>query len=304
MPNFRRFRSYRGLLGFAWISAMLFGLAMLHPYPRQSLFGPTFRGEPWCVWDAQVRRHVHREEFEKSMYAKSLRWLGIKLRETSQEEVFENAEMLPLLLELADDRDVEVRRAVLRAIRGNSEMREQALPLLRRKLRDEDSVCRIHAAWAIWTSAKDRAAIDVALHEAEDRTSQARRDALSLIGDACEDLPELFESILVYENDPDARVRVEVMYAMSAFGAKGLPILQRGLEDPYKRVRQTAATTLGDLGSGAKPALPALERRLGDSDFFVRCTVRRAIRLIDRDRFNQLTAAGKIEKAEPPACLD
>lgn len=56
MPDFRRHLTRRRLLGFLAPAAVLFGLLMLHPYPRQSLFGPKIRGEPWCVWEAEVRR--------------------------------------------------------------------------------------------------------------------------------------------------------------------------------------------------------------------------------------------------------
>jgi len=62
MPNLRRYLSRRSLLGFLAAAALLFGLAMLHPYPRQSLFGPTIRGKPRCVWEDSLRRQVDRED--------------------------------------------------------------------------------------------------------------------------------------------------------------------------------------------------------------------------------------------------
>ena len=60
MSMFRRFLSRRWLLAVLGAAALLFGLAMLHPYPRQSLFGPTIRGKPWCVWEAAMRCDAHR----------------------------------------------------------------------------------------------------------------------------------------------------------------------------------------------------------------------------------------------------
>jgi hypothetical protein len=48
MPDTRRFLSRRWLTGCFGAAAVLFGLVMLHPYPRQSLFGPMIRGKPWC----------------------------------------------------------------------------------------------------------------------------------------------------------------------------------------------------------------------------------------------------------------
>lgn len=50
----------RGLLCVG-ILAMLFAFAMLHPYSRQSLFGPKIHGEPWCVWEEEFRRERNRE---------------------------------------------------------------------------------------------------------------------------------------------------------------------------------------------------------------------------------------------------
>ena len=44
MMTARRFRR-RCLVGRLNVAALLFGLAMLHPHPRQSLFGPTIRGD-------------------------------------------------------------------------------------------------------------------------------------------------------------------------------------------------------------------------------------------------------------------
>ena len=65
MPNLHRFLSRRRLLGFLAGLALIFGLLMLHPYPRQSLFGPTIRGKPWCEWEWEFRRLVHWRDTQK-----------------------------------------------------------------------------------------------------------------------------------------------------------------------------------------------------------------------------------------------
>src|SRR5260370_18284078 len=109
MPNLRRLLSRRSLLAFLGACALLFGLAMLHPYPRQSLFGPTIRGKPWCVWEAEVRRFVQREEYEKTLYAKTLRWMGVKHVPMDEADLFDHAEMLPLLFHLTSDADPVIR---------------------------------------------------------------------------------------------------------------------------------------------------------------------------------------------------
>ena len=46
MSLLRRFPSRRWLLAFAAV-LLSAGVPMLHPYPRQALFGPTLRGKPW-----------------------------------------------------------------------------------------------------------------------------------------------------------------------------------------------------------------------------------------------------------------
>src|SRR5437764_15165053 len=56
MHSLRRFLTRRWLLGFLAAAVLLFGLAMLHPYPRQSLFGPKIDGVPWYVWENEIRR--------------------------------------------------------------------------------------------------------------------------------------------------------------------------------------------------------------------------------------------------------
>src|SRR5436190_484371 len=56
MHNFRGFMTRRRLLASLGVAALVFGVAMLFPYPRQFLFGPRVRGEPWCVWENEVRR--------------------------------------------------------------------------------------------------------------------------------------------------------------------------------------------------------------------------------------------------------
>jgi hypothetical protein len=93
-----------------WMLAFIGGallIAMLHPYPRQSLIGPTIRGKPRCIWEADIRRISNSEEYYSSFRYKILRAISI------QDEIIEmrhldHPEMLPLLLELAEDRDMEL----------------------------------------------------------------------------------------------------------------------------------------------------------------------------------------------------
>src|SRR5438552_2260583 len=95
MSILRRFLSRRNLFAFLGITALLCGLAMAHPYPRQSLFGPTVRGKPRCYWEAQLRR----EQQPPSFMAKFMGWFGVEHPRLTERELLDDTEMLPLVLE-------------------------------------------------------------------------------------------------------------------------------------------------------------------------------------------------------------
>ena len=59
-------------------------------------------------------------------------------------------------------------------------------------------------------------------------------------------------------------------FILNALGRAAVPALVRALDDPHARVRRTAASSLGRIGSPAAEAVPALEARLRDEDRFVR----------------------------------
>ncbi len=92
MPNLRHVLSRRLLIGIA-ISALLFSLTMLHPYPRQSLFGPTIRGKPWCVWEAEVRTFANWEDHGNKLSVRVMAWLGFVPTQMEWNELFNHPEM-------------------------------------------------------------------------------------------------------------------------------------------------------------------------------------------------------------------
>src|SRR5262249_33597213 len=119
----RRWR--RRLLIYAAGSAFLFALAMLHPYPRQNLFGPKIDGVPWCVWEASIRRSVHHQEFTFS--EKLQLWVGmVPLPMDVDRDTLDDERFLPLLVQLANDRDPEVRYAVLEWLGGLPNLSQEA----------------------------------------------------------------------------------------------------------------------------------------------------------------------------------
>jgi HEAT repeat protein len=287
MASFCRFLTRRWLIALPGAVALLFGLAMLHPYPRQSLFGPSIRGKPWCVWEAEVRRFVQREEYEKTLYAKTLRWMGAKHEPMDEAVLFDHAEMLPLLLHLTSDADPVIRRGVLNQFFWRRNLQdESAAPTLRARLDDVDPHCRIEAAMALANIEPKERAFPVLVRILDDPGSKCRFDAMHALTYMVDDA--FFDTFVSYAKDADPIIRSEVMFMLHRFGKKALPTLLRGAEDPHLRVRHDAIESLGALGPDAKAAVPVLERRLSDKEKSVRDAAADALAAIEPGRFQKL----------------
>jgi HEAT repeat protein len=271
MPNFRRFLSRRWLLGFLAAAALLFGLAMLHPYPRQALFGPAIRGKPWCVWEAEVRRFVTRTKRHDLFSDRVRHWLGEEEDHPNVREIFDDAEMLPLLLVLTEDADADVRETTISAIaRFRSLHDKSALPVLHKHLVADDPYFRIVAAWTIWQIDRDQRVIPLILRDYYDPGDYKQwsdwpvliwlharpSPASGLIDQDFGPNDELFPLITAYARDLSPQMRASVMQSMRHFDKKGVPILVEGLADKDIEVRNAAARALKWLGPEAIKAAP------------------------------------------------
>jgi HEAT repeat protein len=292
MVSFSRFLTRRWLIAFLGAVALLFGLTMLHPYPRQSLFGPTIRGKPWCVWEAEVRRFIQREEYENTLYAKTLRWMGVKHVHMDDADLFDHAEMLPLLLHLTSDADPVIRRGVLNQFFWFRNLQDKsAAPTLRARLDDLDPHCRIEAALALTNIQPNERPFPVLVRILGDPGNECRFDAMHALTYMVDD--SFFDTFVGYAKDADPIIRSEVMFTLHRFGKKALPTLLRGAEDPHLRVRHDAIESLGALGPDPKEAVPVLEQCLSDKEKNVRAAAPDALAAIEPERFEQLKAGAK-----------
>ena len=73
----------------------------------------------------------------------------------------------------------------------------------------------------------------------------------------------------------------KIQPASSEIAAKTVPVLIAGLTSPISQYRQGAAEALGELGSLASDAVPALQKALSDEEPAVRRAAAQAIRLIN-----------------------
>jgi hypothetical protein len=242
----RRFLSRRWLLAFLGSAALLFGLAMLHPYPRQSLFGPTIRGKPWCVWENAVRRGVFRENYQEPTWVKMMRWMGVKHEKIEGDELFNHVEMFPLLLALAEDSDVEVRRDVLSAFLWCDQFLDDPaiLPVLRRRLDDADPQCRISAARGIYGIDPKEPVQAILLRELYGSDYLGCIFAIDGLNAMGQTNPELLPHLVKFAANEGEDVRTRVIQGLSMFGVAALPHLCQGLDDRESSVRLAAARSL------------------------------------------------------------
>lgn len=284
MPILRRLLSRRFLLADLGVAVIIFASSMLHPYPRQSLFGPTIRGKPRYFWEGQIRRIVQPE----SNLDKALAWLGIEEHGMPLDELFNDPEMAPLVVEMLDEDNYHLRGHLMGQILNWPLLQDPAaLPVLRRRLRDGDVHQRILAARCIWLIDKDKAMIAVFVELLISSDPGLRGVGVNHIA-TVPDAPELFPHLAALKNDANDRVRGPVMFAMQHYGQKGVPILIEGLNDPSRDVRENAAASLCTLGKQAADAAPALEARLNDVDPVVRNVAIFALQAIDREKYKHL----------------
>ncbi|MEL6607037.1 MAG: HEAT repeat domain-containing protein, partial [Bacteroidota bacterium] len=166
---------------------------------------------------------------------------------------------LPLLEKALGDKNYSVRRVATMAL-GN--MGAPALSLLEKALEDEDYAIQWLAASAIRKFGK----VDLPLpkKESDDEESLSRwaiSGALTLRElDICEsDLPWL-KKILEYKDDWIRTLVVSKLKNLDYIGAPALPLLEKALGDEDKNVSESAAEALGRVG---KASLPLLGRVVG-----------------------------------------
>jgi hypothetical protein len=268
--------------------ALLLGVAMLHPYPRQSLFGPMVRGKPRCVWQAELRRIAGPESVTDTL----TRWLHVEREAIPQDELFDHPEMVPLVVELVEDGDFNLRGAAMNRIAMYKSLQDPAaLPALHRWLREDYIHNRLLAARAIWQIDRDSRVLNLFREMFADSKPGYRALGMSHAATFA-DAAELFPDIAALASDPDHRVREPVMYAMRHHGKKGVPILILGLQDEQTNVRLNAAWSLATLGARAADAVPALKACLNDPNMEVRTEAAEALERIEYDRRKQLKGTG------------
>ena len=287
-----------------------------HPYGRQLVFGPKIRGEPLYAWQQQFRKNAVGKGDD--LLSKALAWIGVQTHEFPWSN--RDVELLPVLLSLREDPDPRVRKQVAAYLMWHGDLDEaieallhllddpepdvrqsaayafanpdfpakRALPDLRKRVSDEHERTRVHAAFAVWNIAKERdeevvRVLRDGLRSSDREVRNASAEALCSMG---KDVPDgHVDVVAVAKTDTGVRF----MFAMcgAGYGAQAVPSLTQCLSDGNPGIRLRAVQSLGNLGSGAKEAVPAIQLLRHDSVEQIRESAADALSKIDPERYPQ-----------------
>ncbi len=187
--------------------------------------------------------------------------------------------------------DVPTRLAILDRIGRKKVWHDEAVPLLRKALRDRDAKVRARAAIALHWSTRASSAVaelSAALADPDLQVRNAAAWALNSVGpQARPAIPALAAMVRADRG----RAAQAAFTALGSIGASALPALLEFLADPDPTRRQGAAQAIARIGPEAKAAMPALMARLDDPAREVRWAVAMALAAIVREAIDPLTQA-------------
>ncbi len=276
-------RRWCRLLGIAGLTC---ALPMLHPFIRQSIFGPQIDGVPWCVWEDEVRLAAHPGQ-KRSWFFEKLEQFGLIPGRERFGLGLNQASTLPISLHLADDGDPMVRAIALGSMLQCQQKHEgECEPVYRRHLQDDDPRCRMLALTGAWQTSRDIELKSVAIAMVNDPDEQVRQNAAWVLAEMAPLDRELFIPLSKLADDPNMHVRVGAIRSMCHFGKRGVPILRKALRDGDKNVRFTAIQSSVILSKDGEELIPVLlAMRDNDPDPSIRRFVQHGLFIMDPQRF-------------------
>ncbi len=304
-----------------WLRVEVYGtlgvivlLFLVHPYTRQTVFGPKVAGMPFAYWQDRCRAAALPGKQEPSFIAKLMRLMPPNRRVGAASE----AEMLPVFLSLRDDPSEQVRAHVadllgrypdsgearaalldflddpsaivraqaLRVLAVVQPPDPLALPKLRERLDDGDATCRLWAACAILGREKQPQEKTVAVLGASLKAVDAMR-RFQVIGDLCRLGKNNAEMLKVLRQAvaDNPGLAFDFANGLQQAGLAAAPLLIELLAARDANARRSAASQLGDLGPRTKDAIPALLALRDDPDASVRYVAGVTLWQIDPQRF-------------------
>lgn len=166
--------------------------------------------------------------------------------------------------------DVPTRLAILDRIGRKKVWHDEAVPLLRKALRDRDAKVRARAAIALHWSTRASSAVaelSAALADPDLQARNAAAWALNSVGPQARLAIPALAAMVRADRDRAAQA---AFTALASIGPAAVPTLLELLADPDPTRRQGAAQAIARIGPEAKAAIPELLRALEDRDEAVR----------------------------------
>jgi hypothetical protein len=286
------FWKHRWCRSLLWI-ALVFALACLHPFVRQSIFGPKIDGIPWCTWESRVRAGAHRGEPNPWL----IQFLAkVGLLQGDGDGVFLGSDAaLPLYVQLVEDNDASVRHFALQKLCLDGIFRDakaEILPILRRHLQDDDPRCRVDPAFGVWRATQDRELWPIVvplIYQANVNEADVTLRALRLLCEMAPHVPETFEPLAKLSLDTNMveYIRIPALYALEKFGKRAIPVYRKWLSDPDRMNRYIGVLCVQDLGKDGAEMVPDLLALQSDTDQGIRREVAEALKMVDPGRFGK-----------------
>lgn len=211
--------------------------------------------------------------------------LGLRARDNPQLDL-QSPTVVPLLMYLADDSDVDVRRLALRNLPYHKENFHAAFaPIFERHLHDPDAGCRFASARGLWAIKKERDAIAVVIPLREIPDRHTRWEAIDLLSNMASLEPTLFDILAPLTEDSDPSVGRLAIQAMGHFGKRGVPIIQKYLRGTDKALSSAAIVAASRLREGTEEVYPDLLALQADPNEDVARNASHALYMMDPKRF-------------------
>lgn len=247
--------------------------------------GPSYQGKPVTFWSAAVRDWANRHSPEAGLPTQAEAKLRLIIWHDDMPPptvLRDDPAALPVLLELRRDPDGDVRFEAVRVLGRLYPQFPDLVIALGDAIRDKERNIRLVATKSLargWNEAEP--VLRAALEDQDHRVRYTAATAIGEHGPRAQGLvPELHKAM----EDPEGLVRVPAALAVWKVGGPNdevMALLLRELRDEDYVVRFAAVTALGSIGPQAKGALPQITRLLKDETISVREAAERAIKKID-----------------------
>ncbi len=198
------------------------------------------------------------------------------------------SEAVPMLSILAFSGDDEIRLGALEAMNSISPGDSSVVAITLMLLRDPNDDLRSSAASGLGKARPFSAEMSAALVEAlKDRCPDVRREAARSLGLQASFPETAVPALAGLLNDGEWEVRREAVMSLGGFGPQAssavyavIETYRRETEDGIRRLKSTAALTIGKIGGSASEAVNELAEGLGSEDPGLKAGCARALGVI------------------------